>query len=138
MAAHEQQVEDQDGEAATPREHKTLAQLFKAQALFEQFQALAPQAGLMFKLHARTQAERGDALALGLMTPAGREPVTLDAQDRFAIGGRYTVRGYDGEASLSAERGWLLRNDLSWAVGDASTRPEQAQVVIDFSNGTHS
>lgn len=73
------------GEAATPREHKTLAQLFKAQALFEQFQALAPQAGLMFKLHARTQAERGDALALGLMTPAGREPVTLDAQDRFAI-----------------------------------------------------
>ena len=55
------------GEAATPREHKTLAQLFKAQALFEQFHALAPQAGLMFKLHARTQAERGDALALGLM-----------------------------------------------------------------------
>lgn len=44
----------------------------------------------------------------------------LIPQDRFAIGGRYTVRGYDGEASLSAERGWLLRNDLSWAVADAS------------------
>jgi len=43
---------------------------------------------------------------------------TLIPQDRFAIGGRYTVRGFDGEASLSAERGWLLRNDLNWSVSD--------------------
>ena len=41
----------------------------------------------------------------------------LTPQDRFAIGGRYTVRGFDGELSLSAERGTLLRNDLSWALG---------------------
>jgi len=40
----------------------------------------------------------------------------LIPQDRFAIGGRYTVRGFDGESSLSAERGWLLRNDLAWTV----------------------
>jgi hemolysin activation/secretion protein len=40
----------------------------------------------------------------------------LVPQDRFAIGGRYTVRGFDGEASLVAERGWLLRNDLVWTV----------------------
>ena len=38
----------------------------------------------------------------------------LTAQDKFAIGGRYTVRGFDGEMSLSAERGWFWRNDLSW------------------------
>lgn len=38
----------------------------------------------------------------------------LTAQDKFAIGGRYTVRGFDGELSLSAERGWYWRNDLSW------------------------
>ncbi|WP_229215786.1 ShlB/FhaC/HecB family hemolysin secretion/activation protein [Duganella sp. CY15W] len=44
----------------------------------------------------------------------------LIPQDRFAIGGRYTVRGFDGEASLSAERGWLLRNELSWTVGAAN------------------
>lgn len=43
----------------------------------------------------------------------------LIPQDRFAIGGRYTVRGFDGEASLSAERGWLVRNDLAWTVGSA-------------------
>ena len=41
----------------------------------------------------------------------------LVPQDRFAIGGRHTVRGYDGERLLSAERGWLLRNDLGWALG---------------------
>ena len=36
----------------------------------------------------------------------------LIPQDRFSIGGRYTVRGFDGESVLSAERGWLIRNDL--------------------------
>ncbi|MDF0606896.1 ShlB/FhaC/HecB family hemolysin secretion/activation protein [Neisseriaceae bacterium TC5R-5] len=43
----------------------------------------------------------------------------LTPQDRFAIGSRYTVRGFDGESSLSAERGWLLRNDLAWALGSS-------------------
>jgi hemolysin activation/secretion protein len=41
----------------------------------------------------------------------------LVPQDRFAIGGRYTVRGFDGESSLSADRGWLVRQDLSLALG---------------------
>lgn len=41
----------------------------------------------------------------------------LTPQERFAIGGRYTVRGFDGETTLSAERGWLLRNDLGAALG---------------------
>jgi len=41
----------------------------------------------------------------------------LSPQDRFAIGGRYTVRGFDGESSLSGERGWSLRNDLSLGIG---------------------
>ena len=43
----------------------------------------------------------------------------LSPQDRFAIGGRYTVRGFDGESSLSGERGWSLRNDLSLGIGAA-------------------
>lgn len=42
---------------------------------------------------------------------------TLTPQDRFAIGGRYTVRGFDGESSLSAERGWLLRSEVGVALG---------------------
>lgn len=41
----------------------------------------------------------------------------LIVQDRFAIGGRYTVRGFDGELTLSSERGWLLRNELGLILG---------------------
>lgn len=52
----------------------------------------------------------------------------LVPQDRFAIGGRYTVRGFDGETSLSAERGWLLRNDLAWTL--PGTR-QQLYAAID-------
>lgn len=40
----------------------------------------------------------------------------LIAQDRFSLGGRYTVRGFDGELTLSGERGWLWRNELVWNV----------------------
>lgn len=40
----------------------------------------------------------------------------LTPQDRLSIGGRYTVRGFDGRSVLSAERGWLLRNELSTPV----------------------
>ncbi|TCT17619.1 hemolysin activation/secretion protein [Bibersteinia trehalosi] len=38
----------------------------------------------------------------------------LIPQDRLSIGGRYTVRGFDGELTLSGERGWLWRNELAW------------------------
>ena len=41
----------------------------------------------------------------------------LVPHNRFSIGGRYTVRGFDGDLSLSSERGWLWRNELSWAMG---------------------
>lgn len=37
----------------------------------------------------------------------------LVGQDRFSIGSRYSVRGFDGESSLSGERGFTLRNTLT-------------------------
>nr|WP_239689748.1 ShlB/FhaC/HecB family hemolysin secretion/activation protein [Rodentibacter heylii] len=40
----------------------------------------------------------------------------LVQQDKFSIGGRYTVRGFDGELTLSGERGWVWRNELVWSV----------------------
>lgn len=43
----------------------------------------------------------------------------LTPLDLFSIGGRYTVRGFDGERQLAAERGWLWRNDLSLALGQS-------------------
>lgn len=41
----------------------------------------------------------------------------LVPQDRFSIGGRYTVRGFDGELTLMGERGWVLRNEIGLPVG---------------------
>jgi hemolysin activation/secretion protein len=34
--------------------------------------------------------------------------------DHFSIGSRSTVRGFNGDKQLSADRGWLVRNELSW------------------------
>lgn len=73
------------GESAVAREKKTLAQLFKAEALFEKHRALAPLATLKFKVYARTQADTAPSLDLGLMAPGGRQSLQLDAQDRFVI-----------------------------------------------------
>lgn len=42
---------------------------------------------------------------------------SLYALDFFSMGNRYTVRGFDGEQTLAAEQGWLLRNELSVAIG---------------------
>lgn len=41
----------------------------------------------------------------------------LVPQDRFAIGGRYSVRGFDGNMMLSGDRGWTLRNDIGLILG---------------------
>jgi hemolysin activation/secretion protein len=38
----------------------------------------------------------------------------LIPQDRFSIGNRYTVRGFDGEMTLMAERGYYWRNEFGW------------------------
>lgn len=53
----------------------------------------------------------------------------LVPQDRFSIGGRYTVRGFDGENVLSAERGWLIRNDLGWALGQTG---QELYLGVDY------
>lgn len=44
----------------------------------------------------------------------------LVPQDRFAIAGRHTVRGFDGETVLSGDRGWLLRSDAAWSVTETT------------------
>ena len=53
----------------------------------------------------------------------------LVPQDRFAIGNRYTVRGFDGENQLLAESGWLVRNDLGVALGQSG---QEFYVGIDY------
>lgn len=52
----------------------------------------------------------------------------LVPQDQFSIGGRYTVRGFDGDSVLMAERGYLIRNDLSVLLSDSG---QEVYVGID-------
>ncbi len=59
-------------------------------------------------------------------TAKGRYSVALHARhtrdlifagEFLSIGNRYTVRGFDGDHTLAAERGWYLRNELSLPTG---------------------
>lgn len=45
-----------------------------------------------------------------------RSNTPLTAQEQFAIGNRWTVRGFDGENTLSADEGWYWRNELGWQI----------------------
>lgn len=47
---------------------------------------------------------------------AQRNSTNLIPQDQFSIGGRYTVRGFDGRNSLMGDRGWYIRNDFGWVI----------------------
>lgn len=38
----------------------------------------------------------------------------LTSPDQLSIGNRWTVRGFDGERSLSASHGWYLQNTVAW------------------------
>jgi hemolysin activation/secretion protein len=43
----------------------------------------------------------------------------LVPQDRLCLGGRYSVRGFDGRQTLCGDRGYLLRNELLWTVNES-------------------
>jgi hemolysin activation/secretion protein len=45
-----------------------------------------------------------------------RTPLLIE--DQFAIGSRYTVRGFNGELLLTGDRGWLLRQELAIAIAE--------------------
>lgn len=53
----------------------------------------------------------------------------LVPNDRFSIGNRYTVRGFDGEYTLAGERGWFVRNDLGLALGQYN---QELYVGMDY------
>jgi len=50
-------------------------------------------------------------------------PDTLSSLDGFALGNRWTVRGFDGEANLQENQGWYWRNDITWVLPDKSFQP---------------
>ena len=60
-------------------------------------------------------------------TQHSQKPLT--PQDRFSIGNRYTVRGFDGEQTLLADNGFLVRNEVS---GSMFRLPMQWYSGIDY------
>ncbi|WP_371368278.1 hypothetical protein SRRS_19160 [Sporomusa rhizae] len=46
----------------------------------------------------------------------------------FSIGGQYTVRGFDGEQTLSAENGFIIRNEIKLPVN----RHSQIYAALDY------
>ncbi len=58
----------------------------------------------------------------------------LVPQDRFSVGGRYTVRGFDGESTLLAERGWYWRSELSTPLNLGVAGNAEAFVGLDTSH----
>lgn len=59
-----------------------------------------------------------------------RTNTPLTPQDQFSIGGRWSVRGFDGERSLSADQGWYWRNELAW-----QTPLQQQELYIGVDHG---
>ncbi|MGL4861055.1 MAG: ShlB/FhaC/HecB family hemolysin secretion/activation protein [Enterobacteriaceae bacterium] len=55
--------------------------------------------------------------------------VPLTPQDRVAIGGRYSVRGFDGEQSLSGDKGLIWRNELAWNIAG---RGQETYLALDY------
>jgi len=53
----------------------------------------------------------------------------LYASEWFSIGNRWTVRGFDGEASLGAEKGFILRNEIGIPITNTA---QTAYVGLDF------
>lgn len=72
------------------------------------FGLIAADASLAYPFTLAHQALRYDA---SLRVQDNTTPLT--PQDRLNIGGRYSVRGFDGDLSLSGERGYVLRQDIS-------------------------
>ncbi|MHB1238574.1 MAG: ShlB/FhaC/HecB family hemolysin secretion/activation protein [Gallionella sp.] len=53
----------------------------------------------------------------------------LYAENWFSIGNRWTVRGFDGEYPMSAEKGFFLRNEIGIPIADTA---QSAYVGLDF------
>lgn len=45
---------------------------------------------------------------------------SLYATEYISMGNRWTVRGFDGESSLAAERGWFIRNEFETPIAESS------------------
>lgn len=60
----------------------------------------------------------------------------LTPPNRLSIGGRYSVRGFDGELVLSGDAGWIWRNDLSFLLNSLDTPTQEFYIGLDHGEVT--
>ncbi|WP_422420326.1 ShlB/FhaC/HecB family hemolysin secretion/activation protein [Pseudomonas sp. GZD-222] len=68
-------------------------------------------------------------------------PDPVPSTEYVQIGGRYTVRGFDGDTTLNGPDGWLWRNEIATAVfsgSEAYTALDAGQVFSVGNRPTHS
>jgi hemolysin activation/secretion protein len=56
----------------------------------------------------------------------------LTPPNRLSIGGRNSVRGFDGELVLTGDSGWIWRNDLSFLLNSIDTPTQEFYVGVDL------
>ena len=59
-------------------------------------------------------ADTGDKFTWAPKISLQLSPDKLSTDNKFNIGSRWTVRGFDGERTLSGNQGWYWRNDFIW------------------------
>jgi hemolysin activation/secretion protein len=58
----------------------------------------------------------GDKFSYAPQLNAQLSPDKLSSDNKYNIGNRWTVRGFDGERTLSGQQGWYWRNDFIWDI----------------------
>ena len=98
---------------SSAREQKSLAQLLEARRAFEAHHALAPAAGLAFRLYARLDPADLARLRLYWVSGDERRPVPLDDHQRFTLDPAWTAPGADPDAVLQTN---LADGAVAWKV----------------------
>lgn len=71
----------------------------------------------------------GDKFSYASHFNAQFSPDILSTDNKFTIGNRWTVRGFDGEHTLAGNQGWYWRNDFIW---DITPPDQQLYVGVDI------
>ncbi|MDC8772616.1 hypothetical protein [Roseateles albus] len=136
--SHLHQVQVQ-GVSTVARERKTLAQIFKAQALFQKHHKLAPQASLNYRVYARKYPDDLLRADLGLVGAQGRTPVTLDEEQRFVADPAWRLLDQDSEVRSKLADGRVTwRADIrtpGWPNGERRLGDLRLQCRVAFGSG---
>jgi hypothetical protein len=127
------------GMSTMPRERKTLAEIFKAQALFLQHRQLAPHATLTYRVYARQYADDLHRADLALLEGQTRSPIPLDDQQRFVADPAWRALDQDIEIRSKLADGRITwRPDIrtpGWPEAESRLGDLRLQCRVAFGSG---